>query len=151
MVPAIALGFDLGTAADVADRLRQVYSSAIGYEYIHLEEEAERLWFRQVIEQEELPRYLTKEEKRAMLMRLTEVDGLERYIARAYVNVKRFSIEGNDLLVPMLDSLIDEAARRSARQVVIGMVHRGRINVLAHVLDNRWHAFLTSSRDATPT
>lgn len=135
MVPAIALGFDLGTAADVADRLRQVYSSTIGYEFMHLEEEAERFWFRQVIEQEELPRYLTREEKRAMLTRLSEVDGLERYIARAYVNVKRFSIEGNDLLVPMLDSLIEEAARRSARQVVIGMVHRGRINVLAHVLD----------------
>jgi 2-oxoglutarate dehydrogenase E1 component len=135
MVPAIALGFDLGTAADVADRLRQVYSSTIGYEYIHLEEEAERLWFRQVIEQEELPRYLTKEEKRAMLTRLSEVDGLERYIARAYVNVKRFSIEGNDMLVPMLDSLLEESAKRSARQVVIAMAHRGRINVLAHLLE----------------
>ncbi|MGQ0639833.1 MAG: 2-oxoglutarate dehydrogenase E1 component [Gemmatimonadaceae bacterium] len=134
LVPAIALGFDLGTAADVAARLRLVYSSTIGYEFMHLEEEAERFWCRQVIEQEEIPRYLTSEEKRAMLERLSEVDGLERFIARTYVNVKRFSIEGNDLLVPMLDVLIEESAKRSARQVVIGMAHRGRINVLAHVL-----------------
>ena len=133
-VPAIALGFDLGTAADVADRLRQIYSGTIGYEFMHLEEEAERFWFRQVIEHEEIPRYLTKDEKRAMLQRLSAVDGLERYIARAYVNVKRFSIEGNDLLVPVLDTLVQESARRSARQIVIGMAHRGRINVLAHVL-----------------
>ncbi|MGH7709811.1 MAG: thiamine pyrophosphate-dependent enzyme, partial [Gemmatimonadaceae bacterium] len=133
-VPAIALGFDLGSAADVAERLRLVYSSTIGYEFMHLEEEAERFWFRQVIEQEEIPRYLTPDEKRAMLTRLSEVDGLERFIARTYVNVKRFSIEGTDLLVPMLDYLVEESARRSARQVVIGMAHRGRINVLAHVL-----------------
>ncbi len=134
LVPAIALGFDLGTAADVAARLRLIYSSTIGYEFMHLEEEAERFWFRQVIEQEEIPRYLTNDEKRAMLERLSEVDGLERFIARTYVNVKRFSIEGNDLLVPMLDCLIEESAKRSARQVVIAMSHRGRINVLAHVL-----------------
>ncbi len=134
-VPAIALGFDLGSASDVADRLRQIYSGTIGYEFMHLEEEAERFWFRQVIEHEEIPRYLTKDEKRAMLQRLSEVDGLERYIARAYVNVKRFSIEGNDLLVPMLDTLVEESAKRSARQIVIGMAHRGRINVLAHVLE----------------
>jgi 2-oxoglutarate dehydrogenase E1 component len=133
-VPAIALGFDLGSAADVADRLRQTYSGTIGYEFMHLEEEAERFWFRQVIEHEEIARYLTKEEKIAMLQRLSEVDGLERYIARAYVNVKRFSIEGNDTLVPLLDCLFEEAAKRSARQIVIGMAHRGRINVLAHVL-----------------
>ncbi|MEW5915019.1 MAG: 2-oxoglutarate dehydrogenase E1 component [Gemmatimonadota bacterium] len=134
LVPAIALGFDLGSAADVASRLRQIYSSTIGYEFMHLEEESERAWFRQVIEHEEIARYLTNDEKRAMLHRLTEVDGLERFIARAYVNVKRFSIEGNDLLVPMLDCLVEESARRSARQVVIGMAHRGRINVLAHVM-----------------
>ncbi|HJU74058.1 MAG TPA: 2-oxoglutarate dehydrogenase E1 component [Gemmatimonadaceae bacterium] len=135
LVPAIALGFDFGTAADVADRLRQVYSSGVGYEFMHLEEEGERSWFRQVIEQEELPRYLTDEEKTALLMRLSEVEGLERFIARTYVNVKRFSIEGNDLLVPMLDFLVAESAKRGARQIVVGMAHRGRINVLAHVLD----------------
>ncbi|MGQ0537854.1 MAG: 2-oxoglutarate dehydrogenase E1 component [Gemmatimonadaceae bacterium] len=134
LVPAFALGFDLGTAADVVEQLRRTYSSTIGYEFMHLEEEGERAWFRQVIEGAEIPRYLTDDEKRAVLVRLTEVDGFERFIARAYVNVKRFSIEGTDVLVPMLDSLVEESVERGGREVVIAMAHRGRISVLRHVL-----------------
>jgi 2-oxoglutarate dehydrogenase E1 component len=135
IVPAYALGFDVGTAADVAERLRGLYSSTLGIEFDHLEEEQEREWFRQVIEGDQLPRFLSDDEKRALLRRLSEVEGLERFIGRAYVNVKRFSIEGTDMLVPMLDVAVDETSRVGTREVVIGMAHRGRINVLAHILD----------------
>ncbi|HEX5073487.1 MAG TPA: 2-oxoglutarate dehydrogenase E1 component [Gemmatimonadaceae bacterium] len=134
LVPALALGFDVGTGADVAARLRELYSSTIGFEFAHLGEEAEREWFRETIEHERLARYLTPEEKRTALRRLTEVDGLERFIGRAWVNMKRFSIEGTDALVPMLDVLIEDAGRAGAREVVIAMAHRGRINVLTHIL-----------------
>jgi 2-oxoglutarate dehydrogenase E1 component len=79
-------------------------------------------------------RTLDADEKLALLRRLTEVDGLERFLGRAYQGYKRFSIEGTDALVPMLDTAIDGAAERGAREVVIGMAHRGRINVLTHVL-----------------
>ena len=138
LVPALALGFDVGTGADVAARLRDLYSSTMGFEFAHLGEEAERDWFRETIEQERLPRYLTPEEKRAVLDRLSAVDGLERFIGRAWVNMKRFSIEGTDALVPMLDTLIDDAAHAGAREVVIAMAHRGRINVLTHILDKSY-------------
>jgi len=134
LVPALALGFDVGTAADVTARLRDLYSSTMGFEFTHLGEEAERDWFRETIEQQKLDRHLPPDEKRAVLTRLTEVDGLERFIGRAWVNMKRFSIEGTDALVPMLDVLIEEAATAGAREVVIAMAHRGRINVLAHIL-----------------
>ena len=134
LVPALALGFDVGTAADVTARLRDIYSSTMGFEFAHLGEEAEREWFRETIEHEHLSRYLTPEEKRAVLHRLSEVDGLERFIGRAWVNMKRFSIEGTDALVPMLDTLIDDSAHAGAREVVIAMAHRGRINVLTHIL-----------------
>jgi 2-oxoglutarate dehydrogenase E1 component len=134
LVPAAALGFDMGTAKDVADRLRSLYQSNIGFEFDYLENEDERAWFRRVIEQEELPRHLSPEEQRTLLRRLTEVDVLERFIHRKYVNVKRFSIEGTDALVPMLDIAIHDAATGGAREVVMGMAHRGRINVLAHIL-----------------
>ena len=133
-VPAQALGFESGTAADVAARLRQLYQSNLGFEFDYLENEAERQWFRRVIEQEELRRNLSPDEQRTLLRRLTEVDALERYIHRKYVNVKRFSIEGTDALVPMLDIAIHDAAAVGAREVVMGMAHRGRINVLAHIL-----------------
>jgi 2-oxoglutarate dehydrogenase E1 component len=134
LIPAQALGFDSGTAADVAARLRRLYCSNIAFEFDHLENERERQWFRWIIEEEQLRRALTVEEKRMLLRRLTEVDGLERFIHRAYVNVKRFSIEGTDALVPMLDIAIHDSSLGGTREVVMGMAHRGRINVLAHIL-----------------
>ena len=134
LVPAQALGFEQGTAADVATRLRKLYQSNIGFEFDYLENEDERAWFRRVIEQDELRRQLSPDEQRTLLRRLTEVDALERFIHRKYVNVKRFSIEGTDALVPMLDIAIHDAASGGAREVVMGMAHRGRINVLAHIL-----------------
>ena len=135
LVPAQALGAESGTAADVAARLRSCYMARTGYEFGHLEEENEREWLRHVIETGEFATPLAPEAKIGLLRRLTEVDGLERFIARAYPNVKRFSIEGTDALVPMLDAAIAEGAAHGAQEVVIGSAHRGRLNVLVHILD----------------
>jgi 2-oxoglutarate dehydrogenase E1 component len=135
LVPAHALGYESGTAADVAAQLRSCYSARIGYEFGHIEEEVEREWLRQVIEGGSYGTTLDADEKVGVLRRLTQVDGLERFIARAYPNVKRFSIEGTDAMVPMLDAAIDESVRLGAKEVVIGMAHRGRLNVLVHILD----------------
>ena len=135
-IPGAALGFaEDDTAAAAVARLRRIYASTIGFEFEHIEEEAERDWFRDAIEGGEMRRALGADEKRVVLRRLTEVDGLERFLGLAYQGYKRFSIEGTDALVPMLDAAIDGAARAGAREVVIGMAHRGRINVLTHVLD----------------
>jgi len=133
-VPASALGYQSGTAADVVRHLREVYCSRIGLEFAHLGNEEERLWFRRTMEEGGLTQPLSREEKLAMLRRLTEVDGLERFLNRAYLGFKRFSIEGTDVLVPMIDEAIARAANGGARQVVIGMAHRGRLNVLTHVM-----------------
>src|SRR5829696_7220703 len=121
-IPAAALGFDdrFTTAGDVVRMLRHRYSSNLGFEVTHLAEQRRRP--------------LTPEEKRAVLARLSEVDGLERFLGRAFQGKKRFSIEGTDALVPVLDAAIEESARRGAREVVIGMAHRGRLNVLTHVM-----------------
>ena len=135
-IPGAALGFDdAATAADAVRRLRELYSSTIGFEFEHVQEEAEREWFRRVIEQAEMRRELTRDEKIAVLRRLTEVDGLERFLGRVYLGFKRFGIEGTDVLVPMLDTALEQAAGLGIRDVVVGMAHRGRINVLAHILD----------------
>ncbi len=134
LLPAAALGYASGTALDVINHLRSIYCGSIGYEFEHLEEENERQWFRQTIEEGRITKPLTREEKLRVLRRLTEVDGLERFLGLAFVNVKRFSIEGLDSLVPMLDEALEGAARDGARAAVIGMAHRGRLNVLSHVL-----------------
>src|SRR4051812_17272375 len=95
-VPATALGYESGTAADVVQRLREVYCGALGLEFAHLGSEAERTWFKQELEHGTLTRPLVADEKKAVLRRLTEVDGLERFLGRAYQGYKRFSIEGTD-------------------------------------------------------
>jgi 2-oxoglutarate dehydrogenase E1 component len=133
-VPASALGYQSGTAADVVRTLREVYCGKIGLEFVHLQEEDERLWFRRSMEEGALTQPLSADEKLAVLRRLTEVDGLERFLQRAYLGYKRFSIEGTDVLVPMIDEAIALGAQSGARQVVMGMAHRGRLNVLTHVM-----------------
>src|SRR5262249_17927315 len=107
-VPGSALGFPhMATASDVVARLRFRYTRNLGIEYTHLSDESERQWFRELLTAEQLTRALTSDEKLTLLRRLTDVDGLERFVARSYVGLKRFSIEGNDALVPMLDTAID--------------------------------------------
>ena len=133
-VPASALGFSVGTAADVVQRLRDVYCSTIALEFTHLGSEEERAWFKQSMEEGTITHPLTSDEKIAVLRRLTEVDGLERFLERAYKGYKRFSIEGTDVLIPMLDETIERSAESGAREVVMAMAHRGRINVLVHVM-----------------
>lgn len=134
-VSGAALGFPhLATARDVAERLEKRYTRNLAVEVGHLGNEEERLWFRQLFTAEQLTRPLTADERKAVLRRLTEVDGLERFLGKAFVGYKRFSIEGTDALVPMLDTAIEDSAAAGARHVTISMAHRGRINVLAHVL-----------------
>jgi 2-oxoglutarate dehydrogenase E1 component len=122
------------SAADVVNRLRSLYSSNIGFEFAHLGHAEEREWLRGRIESGAVHGDLTPDLKKAVLRRLTEVDGLERFLGRVYQGYKRFSIEGNDALVPMLDEAIEHAAATGANEVVMAMAHRGRINVLAHTI-----------------
>jgi 2-oxoglutarate dehydrogenase E1 component len=133
-IPGAALGGSGGSAADVVGRLRELYSSKIGFEISHVGRAEEREWLRQEIESGRLHAPLGIEERKAVLERLTRVDGLERFLGRAYQGYKRFSIEGTDILVPMLDVAIEAAAEHGAREVDLAMAHRGRINVLAHTL-----------------
>jgi 2-oxoglutarate dehydrogenase E1 component len=133
-IPGSALGAIGGNAAEVVARLRDLYATRIGFEISHLGKIDEREWLRETIESGQLNSPLSDEEKKAILQRLTEVDGLERFLGRAYQGYKRFSIEGGDILVPMLDVAIEAAASHGAHEIDLAMAHRGRINVLAHTL-----------------
>ncbi len=139
-VPGSALGFPQATAAEVVAHLRHLYSSSIGLEFEHVGRATEREWLRNAVESGSLHKPLTSEEKVALLRRLTEVDGLERFLGRAYQGYKRFSIEGTDALVPMLDEVIRRSTAEGAREIAMAMAHRGRINVLAHILGKPYTA-----------
>ena len=122
------------TLADALPHLRETYCGPIAYEIEHIASHRQRLWLREAIESGRFRTPLATEEQTSLLRRLTEVDALERFMHKAYLGQKQFSIEGLDMTVPMLDELIQLAATRGARDVVIGTAHRGRLNVLAHNL-----------------
>ncbi|HWC85322.1 MAG TPA: multifunctional oxoglutarate decarboxylase/oxoglutarate dehydrogenase thiamine pyrophosphate-binding subunit/dihydrolipoyllysine-residue succinyltransferase subunit [Solirubrobacteraceae bacterium] len=126
------------TLADALPHLRETYCGPIAYEIEHIASHEQRLWLRERIESGAFRAPLPSEEQKALLRRLTQVDALERFMHKAYLGQKQFSIEGLDMTVPMLDETIQLAAGAGAREVVIGMAHRGRLNVLAHNLGRRY-------------
>src|SRR5215208_715088 len=144
LIPAELLGVHVPgeTLADVLPQLREVYCGTSAYEIEHISDHEQRVWLRTVIESRRYRAPLTPAEKRRLLERLTETEGLERYLQRSFLGQKQFSVEGLDVLVPMIDHAVELAAEAGAHEVVIGMAHRGRLNVLAHVLGRPYETIL---------
>jgi 2-oxoglutarate dehydrogenase E1 component len=136
------------TALEAVERLREIYSGTIGYEFGHIPSTEERIWMREAIESGRFQQPLDGESQKALLRRLSQVEGFERFLHRAFFGQKRFSIEGTDLMVPVLDTLIGEAGNAGAHDVLIGMAHRGRLNVLAHVLEKPYEKMLAGFQSA---
>jgi len=136
MIPARILRTHVpgATLADALPHLRETYCGTIAYEIEHISSHRQRTWLREKVESGAFRKPLTNDEANALLRRLTMVDSLERFMHKAYLGQKQFSIEGLDMTVPMLDEMIQLSAANGAREVVIGMAHRGRLNVLAHNL-----------------
>ncbi|HEX4345021.1 MAG TPA: multifunctional oxoglutarate decarboxylase/oxoglutarate dehydrogenase thiamine pyrophosphate-binding subunit/dihydrolipoyllysine-residue succinyltransferase subunit, partial [Solirubrobacteraceae bacterium] len=122
------------TLADALPHLRETYCGTIAYEIEHIASHRQRTWLREKIESGTFRLTLSPDERKALLKRLIEVDAMERFMHKAYLGQKQFSIEGLDMTVPMLDEAIQLAAIHGGREVVLGMAHRGRLNVLAHNL-----------------
>jgi 2-oxoglutarate decarboxylase len=122
------------TFADALPELRKTYTGTIAYEVEHIAGHNRRVWLREHIESGAHRTPLSPEEKRALLKRLSEVEALETYLHKAFLGKKQFSIEGLDMLVPMLDETVELSADNGAREAVLGMAHRGRLNVLAHTV-----------------
>ncbi|HEY8868758.1 MAG TPA: multifunctional oxoglutarate decarboxylase/oxoglutarate dehydrogenase thiamine pyrophosphate-binding subunit/dihydrolipoyllysine-residue succinyltransferase subunit [Candidatus Limnocylindrales bacterium] len=135
-IPSDVLGIDLpgSTLAEILPELRRTYCGTIAYEVEHINSHAERAWLRRTIETGEHRVQFTTAEKIQVLERLTAVEAFERLLGQAYLGQKRFSIEGLDVIVPVLDHLIELVGRTGARTVEIGMSHRGRLSVLVNVV-----------------
>ncbi len=122
------------TLAEALPQLQSAYCGTMAYEQEHISNHVERVWLRQMIESGAHRQPLSVEEQKWLYQRLTQVEAMEKFLHKAYLGQKRFSIEGVDMLVPMLDQIIELAAQQGTREVVIGMAHRGRLNVLAHTV-----------------
>jgi 2-oxoglutarate decarboxylase len=137
------------TLADALPHLRETYCGTIAYEIEHIASHRQRTWLREKIESGAYRTPLTNEEQRTLLRRLTQVDSLERFMHKAYLGQKQFSIEGLDMTIPMLDEMIQLSAAQGAREVVIGMAHRGRLNVLAHCLGRAYETIFREFEGAS--
>lgn len=122
------------TLKEIYQALRTIYCGNIGIEYMHIPLREEVTWFQQNMEKVWPSFTPTKEEKLRILDRLVVADGLEKYLGFKYVGQKRFSLEGGDSLIPMLDTIINRGAEQNIKEIVIGMAHRGRLNVLVNIL-----------------
>jgi 2-oxoglutarate decarboxylase len=135
-IPAsiLRIGVEGETLLDALPRMREVYCGTTGYQVEHLSSHQQRVWLREMIETSQHCRPLPADEKRQLLERLIDVFQFERFIQKAYLGQKMFSVEGLDATVPMLDELATLAQRNGAGEVVFGMAHRGRLSVLTHNL-----------------
>jgi multifunctional 2-oxoglutarate metabolism enzyme len=137
------------TLADALPRLRETYCGTIAYEIEHIASHRQRVWLREHIESGAFRPPLSREEQLGLLKRLVEVDALERFMHKAYLGQHQFSIEGLDMTVPMLDKLINLSAAHGGKEVVIGMAHRGRLNVLAHNLGRAYDTIFAEFEGAS--
>jgi 2-oxoglutarate dehydrogenase E1 component len=119
---------------DILDLLKKIYCGTAGAEFAHVSRARERLWLRKHFETGMVSGGLVESERLWLLEQLTAAEGIERYLHTRFVGQKRFSLEGGESLIPMLDDLIQQGGKSGIRELVIGMAHRGRINVLVNVL-----------------
>jgi len=119
---------------DIVALLRRIYCGKLAAEFAHISRARERLWLRERFEARMAHWEMPPEEQRAILDSLTRAEGIERYLNTKYVGQKRFSLEGGETLIPMLDDLIQQSGAAGVQELVIGMAHRGRLNVLVNVL-----------------
>jgi len=121
----------------ILDTLRATYCRHVGVEYMHIMEPEIREWLRQSLEGSRAQGHFGPEQKRELLRLLTAAEGIEKYLHRKYVGQKRFSLEGAESLIPLLDELIQRCGAKGTREVVLGMAHRGRLNVLVNILGKK--------------
>jgi len=119
---------------EIIEQLKHIYCGTIGAEFAHVSNETERLWLQDRFQVGRVQQHFSPDEKRDILWNLTMAEGLERYLATRYPAQKRFSLEGGDSLIPLLEDLIQTSGVHGLEDIVIGMAHRGRLNVLINVL-----------------
>ena len=126
------------TIKDILSFLRKTYCGKIGYEYMHISNPTERKWFRDRVEKDENALQFTKNGKEAILNKIIQADGFEKFLHTKYVGTKRFGLDGAESLIPALEQVIKIGGQNNVKEVKIGMSHRGRLNVLANVLQKSY-------------
>lgn len=130
----LAIGKSEAKLREIIEILERVYCQSIGYEYMHVFQAAEKRWIENYIESNHGHIKFSKDKKLEILERLTAAEGLEKYLARKYTGVKRFGLEGGESFIPAVHEIVQRAGGQGSKEVVIGMAHRGRLNLLVNIL-----------------
>jgi len=138
-------GIESATLREILDLLRRAYCGKVGIEYRHIQSKDEKRWIREQIRQEFVePQPIPVETRKQMLWKLISAEQFERFLHTKYLGQKRFSLEGSETIIPLLDQLIEGAAARGVEDITLGMAHRGRLNVLANVIGHFCERIFTS-------
>jgi 2-oxoglutarate dehydrogenase E1 component len=140
-LPGLSAG--RATLRAIIDHLRQTYCGTIGVEYMHIQNRDQRLWVRNQVERGSNQPALSRDEKRRILLKLNQAETLEQFIHTKFIGQKRFSLEGGESLMPALDAIIELAPELGIEELIIGMAHRGRLNVLCNTLNKSYEEVFT--------
>ena len=139
---SLALG-ETATLRQIMDRLRKTYCGRIGVEFMHISDPDQKAWIQERIEHIENHTEFTVEGRKAILQRVVEAEGLERYLGVKFVGTKRFGLDGGESLIPGIEQILKRGGQLGVRDVVIGMPHRGRLNTLVHVMHKSYTALFS--------
>ncbi len=143
-------GVERTTLADILQRLNSAYCGHVGVEYMHITDVARKRWLQERIESAQGRFGVSTDLKKQLLKRLTDAETLEKFLHTRHVGQKRFSLEGAESLIPLLDQVIARCARHGAKEIVMGMAHRGRINVLANIMGCSLETLYEEPRNGYP-
>ncbi|MCH8276429.1 MAG: multifunctional oxoglutarate decarboxylase/oxoglutarate dehydrogenase thiamine pyrophosphate-binding subunit/dihydrolipoyllysine-residue succinyltransferase subunit, partial [Bacteroidetes bacterium] len=136
-------GKDLLPLREILDILRKTYTRQIGIEFMHISDSEEKTWLQNRIEGESRDSGLTEDEKHRMLEKLNAAEAFETFLHTKYIGHTRVSLEGSETIIPMLDRILSDAAESGVSEVVIGMAHRGRLNLLANILNKPYEVIFS--------
>lgn len=141
--------YSLRNGREAIEKLLEIYTGTIAFDFNHVHDEEERRWLNRQAEAIIPAVRLTAEEQRKLLVSLIRTEQFEQFLHRTFAGQKRFSVEGVDVLIPMVEEIVHELANDGARHILMGMAHRGRLNVLAHVLGKSYEAIFSEFQHAT--
>lgn len=147
----VELGLGVCNLGKIIEHLQDIYCRNIGFEYSHINESSIRLWFQNAVEKNRSYFETSNEEKKRILLKLNEASVFEQFLDTKYVGQKRFSLEGGENAICALDFIISSATKNGVEEIVIGMAHRGRLNVLANILGKTYDYIFSEFEGMTPT
>ena len=146
-----AMGFEVATLATLVDALKQTYCGKIGVEFMHLMDPEEKAWMQERMEEPRNKTEFTVEGKKAIYQRLVAAEQFEQYLHKKHPGTKRFGVDGGEALIPMIEQIMKRGGQMGLKEIVLGMAHRGRLNVLANVMGKPFTAIFAEFQGQSST